>query len=368
MNGDMNGGMNDIKVDGGGLFSDLSAPALSVFSSKKNPLIVNILKLHNLVNDIVSFNSLSYDNQICLKNCICIGIVESLRFLPKLDRKGLVNFYQRTQDVLRRLKDALFSTNDTEFESRFRVKFETHQHLNFRIFNSYDNGLVFNILNFGMFYHNRRFLYNENIKNGKESIKDANNKAEYYNKERDYQKQRYDARQFLFAQYNKTVVDKKHILPHPDKDFNFVGGVNGSKQEEYIENIKLFLQNKGNRNNSNPGKKKNTKKTDEESATEIFKNYITIMKHMKDMAKPFSENPENIIDQFENRSYISQRHKRLLNNIITSYFTDTTGIFKGNILSSDHKILEKVTDFPDIFVNQIESASLELDYINFKVS
>jgi hypothetical protein len=357
------------------MIATLSRPSLSKLSSNKNPLIQNIIKLHDLINEITMFNSLTISNKVCLKNCICLGIVETLRFMSNLNRKGLEEFYDRVFYVLNNLKDNLFFNNDTEFESRFRVKYETYQHLNFRIFNSYDNGLVFNILSFGIFYHNRRFLYAEKarklIAGSNKSI--DNNKNIFLNKEVELQKEQYKIRELLFTHYNQTTKNGKHILPNPNKKMDFIGK-NGARQQEYIKKISEYLRTK--QQDTQENYKENNKELKDikdpaeisGEANQIFDSYVTLMKSMTDLGKVQSENPETIFDELENKFILSKNQKHYMKKVITMYFNDTTGLFKGNISSSENHILENVSDFPTIFVNQIESASLELDYINFKVA
>ena len=346
--------------------STLNEPALNKFVDfQKNTLVTAILKLHDMVNDISSFNSLRISNQLCLKNCLCLGIVESLRFMMGLNRKNLVSFYETTLEVLIKTKDALIFNNDTEFESRFRIKYETHQHLNFRVYNAYDNGLIYNILNFGMFFHNRRYLYAEKSRTLilMSYKKSDTNKSNFVNNEREVQIKQYEIRQKLFRHYNNTKMDGVYILPNPNSKFEFIGK-GGQAHFEYVKKIEAFLKESDKR-------KKKFDNSDSEirgESSDLLDEYLDLMNALNDLGKLEAGNPQGTFDSLENKTSISKDEKNFTKKILTMYFNDTSGLFKGNILSSDRAILDNVPHFPTIFINQIESASLELDYINFKAT
>jgi hypothetical protein len=349
--------------------SSITEPALnSQVNFEKNTLVTVILKLHDMVNDISSFNSLRVANKLCLKNCLCLGIVETLRFMLGLNKNNLVKFYETTLEVLYKSKDALIYNNDIEFESRFRIKYETHQHLNFRVYNAYDNGLIYNILNFGMFFHNRRYLYAELARTViLMSYKKSDQKNNFVTKEREVQIKQYEIRQKLFRHYNNTKIDGEYILPNPNSKFEYIGK-GGQIHFEYVRKIEAFLKNKDKRRKN---KDKIVEKSDSQirvESSQILDEYLALMSALNDLGKLEAMNPQGTFDSLTNQTSISKEEKNFTKRILRMYFNDTSGLFKGNILSSDRAILDNVPDFQTVFINQIESASLELDYINFKTT
>jgi hypothetical protein len=316
------------------LYEVFSAPALSMTSSKEDPLINSILKLHDFVNDVSNLNGLRISNRICLKNCLCIGIIETLRCMNGLNnRKHLAEFYENMVSLLTYFKDAFIPTNDLDFESKFRLKYEGAQHLNFKIFNSYDYGLLYNILNYGVFFHSRRFLY------AKKQIVIDNTRKE-------------EVRKILLTHYAKATFtnnnEKIFIFPNPDGNYSLP--IAKDKKDSMIE---YFVDPQGlHLTPMNGGK--------------IVDAYLKTLAEYKKLVNTNSLIDDST-DMYVTKTTISKEDKKVFEDSFTTYLNDTSGLFRGNF-SANKNILENVKAFPNRFVEQIEGAALELDFINFNLA
>lgn len=343
---------------------NLKDPTISKLVRKKKSiqLINNITELHDLIDNISSFNSLCNTNKLCLKNSICIGVIETLRFMGDINSiKSLCKFYDRIILVLTKMKDSLIFNKDSEFEKRFRVNYENTQHLNFRVINSYDYGLIYNILNFGLFYHNRRLIYAE--KYLEKPIKKTSILIE---KEKELHKRRYHLQKLLNTYYNKS--DK--VLPNPNVKATFIGN-SGHQQDNIIKKLstQIYSKNQNQKtNNTNTNTNTNITKVDaDKSANKTFNAYINLLKEFHNLEIKNDRYNISEIDELENKTSLTKKSKDLYSSILDLYSKDTIGLFKGN-LSESIDILDNVRDFPERFVTQIESAAIHLDFINFNVA
>jgi hypothetical protein len=306
--------------------------------------------LHDSIGAAVDVSGLSTSNKVSYKNCLCIAVADSLRYITTEDLKA---------DALARIIGALSRfvlnskhfTDEQSFENIFRVKFEKYGKLNFRLMNMYDYGFLFNLFYYGPYYHaNIPEFDSRGSLSSSPSLSEGEIK-----KKKDERASLYSS---LKRDYATFTSGKSHILPNP-KDKNFVDIVE-SKESSTLEKLLKYDRKLGN-------KRKFTKNGVDDDITEarkFFKDYVKKLTDLDKLDKAIYDQ-NNEIDILEGRTKIGKEFLARVMNILDAYFESTEGLVRGNDTHSPNQ-LSQIAKFDEKFLVQMSSIGNECEISYFK--
>jgi hypothetical protein len=306
--------------------------------------------LHDSIGAAVDVSGLSTSNKVSYKNCLCIAVADSLRYITTEDLKA---------DALARIIGALSRfvlnskhfTDEQSFENIFRVKFEKYGKLNFRLMNMYDYGFLFNLFYYGPYYHaNIPEFDSRGSLSSSPSLSEGEIK-----KKKDERASLYSS---LKRDYATFTSGKSHILPNP-KDKNFVDFIE-SKESSTLEKLLKYDRKLGN-------KRKFTKNGVDDDITEarkFFKDYVKKLTDLDKLDKAIYDQ-NNEIDILEGRTKIGKEFRARVMNILDAYFESTEGLVRGNDTHSPNQ-LSQIAKFDEKFLVQMSSIGNECEISYFK--
>ena len=181
------------------IYTKKNAPGRAFVSTK---LVDAFGEMHNAINHCVEHSGLCRANMVCYKNCLCIAVIDSLRYISnsKIKEKEFMKVIKVINDAIKRMN--VYIKNESAFENKFRVKFNKFKKINFRLNNMYDYGFLFNTYYYGPYYHSNINRYDKS-----KSDSDINK----LKKEWDQKLKK------INRSYATYVIKKKHILPKPNQ-------------------------------------------------------------------------------------------------------------------------------------------------------
>ena len=306
--------------------------------------------LHDSIGAAVDVSGLSTSNKVSYKNCLCIAVADSLRYIANDDIKA-----DALAGIIRALSRFVLNskhfTDEQSFENIFRVKFEKYGKLNFRLMNMYDYGFLFNLFYYGPYYHaNIPEFDSRGSLSSSPSLSEGEIK-----KKKDERASLYSS---LKRDYATFTSGKSHILPNP-KDKNFVDFVE-SKESSTLEKLLKYDRKLGN-------KRKFTKNGVDDDITEarkFFKDYVKKLTDLEKLDKAIYDQ-NNEIDILEGRTKISKGFRARVMNILDAYFESTEGLVRGNDTHSPNQ-LSQIAKFDEKFLVQMSSIGNECEISYFK--
>ena len=328
------------------LYSTKNKGGVANRMSVKNELVDAFGSMHSAINYCVEHSGLSRANMVCYKNCLCIAVIDSLRYINNSNMK--VKEFGEVIDVITEAikRTSVCVKSEASFENKFRVKFNKFKKINFRLNNMYDYGFLFNMYYYGPYYHS-----NINRLDKAKNESDINKlKKEWDSKFKKIMR--------LYATY---VIKKEHILPKPNKH-NPLNYDNNEKMK-IIENLLEYdkKRSKGTREFS-----KNGRTGSNELASLFLDDYLDNLIDLEKLSYQMYS-VDNDIDTIKNKNILPVGFKKRIREILNFYFKETNGLVRGeNSISLDN--IKNISGFNDKFNTQMEAINNECEFIYFSIS
>lgn len=325
-------------------------PKLSLGSSfmNKGPLFLAIDRLHETIRNSVEYSGLSRLNRVCLKNCLCIAVIDTLRNMHNIVKsKVLADVIETIEQMIARgIADIV--ENEKSFETQFRIKFSNFDKLNFRVLNAYDYGFTFNMFYFGPFFHHRLKVYDTKGTAAGTEIEEMQKKKDSIYRE-------------VMRNYAKYVVNKKHVLPKPlGSETSPLAALQEPMRGEIIKNLLAVDKKQG-------GKRRfslNGIDDDESMAMQFLQTHVDKINEYEKISYDIYT-LGNDIDVLEGRDVLPLDFKERVKRIIEMYFKETDGLGRG---PSDvtRSMLSNIHGWNTKFISQMEAINNECEFMYFK--
>jgi len=325
------------------IYTKKNAPGRA-FVDKK--LVDAFGEMHSAINYCVEHSGLSRANMVCYKNCLCIAVIDSLRYInnSKIKSKEFIEVLEIITEAIKRT--SICVKTEESFENKFRVKFNKFKKINFRLNNMYDYGFLFNMYYYGPYYHS-------NINR----LDKAKNESDINKLKKEWD-QKFKK---IMRSYATYVIKKEHILPKPNKH-NPLNYDNNEKRD-IIEKL-LEYDKKRPKNAKEFSRNGNIASKD--LASLFLDDYLDDLIELEKLSYQMYS-VDNDIDTIKNKNTLPVGFKKRIKDILKFYFEETNGLVRGeNSITVDN--IKSISGFNDKFNAQMEAINNECEFIYFSIS